>query len=238
MGPYRLAICEDDPLIREEMCNLCEDILTDHDIVYEISPFSSAEELESTLKEKKDAFDLLLLDIQLKEMTGMELAKKIRAYHNKVSIIFMTGYEEYLLEGYSVQPVYFLLKPIKKEKLESALCLDWELNHTPQAILLKKGSRTVTLSLPEILYIESGENHSVRIFQWDKELQFASSLRHMEEILPGGKFARCHNSYIVNLEHVREIEKTRLHLDNGSWLPVGRKYYKEFQHALVGYLNR
>lgn len=138
MVPYHLAICEDSSLIREEVCGFCEDILTDHKITYDISSFSSAKDLEAVLNKKKDAFDLLILDIEMDEMTGMELAKKLRAGHNRVSIIFMTGYEDYLLEGYTVQPIYFLLKPVSKEKLESALCLDWEINHTRQTVVLKK----------------------------------------------------------------------------------------------------
>ena len=238
MVPYHLAICEDSSLIREEVCGFCEDILTDHKITYDISSFSSAKDLEAVLNKKKDAFDLLILDIEMDEMTGMELAKKLRAGHNRVSIIFMTGYEDYLLEGYTVQPIYFLLKPVSKEKLESALCLDWEINHTRQTVVLKKGSRTLSLSLPDIIYMEAGENHSIKIFQRDREIHFPSSLRYMEEVLPRERFARCHNSYIVNLEHVREIKKTRLHLDDGDWLPIGRKFYKDFQHELVGFLNR
>ena len=78
MNSYRLAICEDDPLVRDEMCALCRDILTEEQIEHEVTPFSSAEELEKILAESEHPFDLLLLDIQMEGMNGLELAQNLR----------------------------------------------------------------------------------------------------------------------------------------------------------------
>ena len=104
--------------------------------------------------------------------------------------------------------------------------------------MLQKGSRILSLSLPDVLYIEAGANHSVRIIRQSGEIQFSSTLTYLTQMLPGDRFARCHNSFLVNLEHAREIEKKQLYLDDGSVIPIGRKYYKEFQSALICYLNQ
>lgn len=237
MASYRIAICDDDPILRERNFMLCREILTEHEITYAITEFSSAEELEEKLEAEEDYFDLLLLDIEMKELSGMDLARRLRARRNRISIIFVSGYEEYLPVGYEVQPIHFLIKPVERRQLEEALMADWEMNHRQQTVVLQKGSRILSLSLPETLYIETGESHNVRIIRKDGEIQFPASLTYLTEVLPDNWFARCHNSYLVNLEHVREVEKRELYLDDGSVIPIGRKYYKEFQSALIGYLN-
>lgn len=117
MDRYRLAVCEDDDAIRKELALLCRDILKAEGIEGEISEFSSAVPLKRLLEEEGGRFDLLILDIQMESMTGMELAKSLRQQGNRVSILFVSGCEQYLLEGYEVQPVHFLLKPVCRQAL-------------------------------------------------------------------------------------------------------------------------
>ncbi len=238
MHTYRLAICEDDHVILEEICRICDEILKDMGTPHQITPFSSAVDIADILEKGEASYDLLILDIQMEQLTGMELARKLRERKNRVSIIFISGHEEYLREGYSVQPVDFLLKPPDRKKLEKALHTDLELNHRSDTVLLQKGSRGLQLVLSEILYVETCPNHSVRICQTDKEDVFPVSLANMAQLLPAQSFARCHNSYMVNLEHVRKIDRMRLRLDDGSVIPIGRKYYKDCQNTIITYMNQ
>ena len=137
METYRLAVCEDEEKVREEIQDFCDSILRDMRIQGDITAFASAQELERELDGGRK-FDTLILDIQMeeKEMSGMDLARLLRKRGDRTGIIFVSGYEEYLLEGYSVQPVHFLLKPLSKEKLADALRIDWELNHSARSIML------------------------------------------------------------------------------------------------------
>ena len=183
-------------------------------------------------------FDVLLLDIELGRKSGMELAKELRIKKDRVSIIFLTGHEKYLREGYSVQPVQFLLKPLKREELAEALHTDWELNHRPKTVLLQKGSRSLSLPLSSVCWAETSGNHNIRIIFEDRDEEFPMSLSELEILLPSGQFIRCHNSYIVSLKHVREFKKSTLYMDNGIELPVGRKYYKSVQEAFVSFINQ
>lgn len=237
MRPYRVAICEDDTDIREQGSRLCDEILTDVRIVHEITSFANAEELEKNMEAGQE-FDVLVLDIKLEHMTGMELARRLRREDNLVSIIFITGYEEYLREGYGVRPVHFLLKPIDREQLREALLTDWRLNHKPRRVMLKKGNRSMGLILEEILYAESSGNHSVRVVLKGREEIFPFTLSELRQLLPEEEFARCHSGYLVNLGHVRELDRFTIQLDNGGTLPVGRRYYKECQAAFISYINR
>lgn len=237
MSTYRIAVCDDDDIIRENLCSLCSDILTNDSVEYRLESFRSACELEKRLDTESCPFDLLILDIQMEGMTGMELARSLRDKGNRVSIIFVTACDDYLSEGYGVQPIHFLLKPVRREALASAIHTDLKLNYIPKTVVVHIGNKLVHLSLSDIRYIES-YNHSIVIHQSTDNSTYYFSLSDFEKQLPMGQFARCHNSYLVNLDEVREIGRTELSLQSGETLPMGRTYYKAFQSAFVRYINQ
>lgn len=237
MSTYRLAICEDEEAVRAQIHSLCQEILTEAGQAHSIAEFSSAQQLEHLLSTKSSPFDLLLLDIQMEGLTGMELARRLRQRGDRVSIIFITGCEDYLPQGYSVQPIHFLLKPVSRQALEAALQVDWQLNHQPKTAVLRVGSKTIHLRLSDILYIES-YNHSIILHQLEGERTGSLSLTEFERQMPPNHFFRCHNSYLVNMAYVEEIGRTELSLRGGVRLPIGRTYYKALQSAFIRYLNR
>ncbi len=238
MHKYRLAVCEDDKIVRDEICRVCDETLTEEKIDHEITSFSSAEQMEKIFQSKGQVFDLLILDIQLENKTGMELAKEVREWDEKVSILFITGYTEYAVKGYSVRPIQFLLKPLDWEELKRAVMTDWRLNHRPQTLLLEKGRRRLRLPITSILYVETDGKHGTLIILKDGKIEFPARLTEMGELLPAGQFVRCHNSYIVNLEHVQEAARTFFCMDNGEKIPISRKYYSACQNAFISYINR
>ncbi len=237
MGVYRIAVCDDDRVMREELSALCRKILTEDNIAHELTEFAGADELEKHLNADKCPFDLLILDIRMDGMTGIELARSLRARDNRVSIIFVTAYEDYLIDGYNVQPVHFLLKPVQIEALADAIHTDLKLNHLPKTAVLHIRNKTLHLLIADIKYAES-YNHSVVIHQRGKSNSYYISLTELGKQLPSEYFARCHNSYIVNLNEVQEIGRRELHLKTGEVLPVGRAYYQTFQSAFVRYINQ
>ena len=237
MSIYRLAICEDDDVVRTHLHSLCHAILTEAGVEHSIADFPSAQQLEKLLAAESNPFDLLLLDIQMEGMTGMELAQTLRQRGDRVSIIFVTGCEDYLLDGYGVQPIHFLLKPVGREELDAALRTDWQLNHKPKTAVLRIGSKTVSLPLAEIRYIES-YNHSIIVHQSEGDRTYILSLSDFEKQMPPNQFCRCHNSYVVNMDYVEEIGRSELSLRGGSRLPIGRAYYKALQSAFIRYMNR
>ena len=234
---YRVAVCENNRHERNNIDKLCNEILSESGFPFRVTSFCGADELLCVLEENPSAFDLLILDIRMEPLSGMELARRLRAEGNRVSIIFATGYEEYLREGYDVQPIQYLLKPITKEALHKAINVDLQLNHIPKAISLSYGNKSVFLETGQIIYLES-QNHKVYIWMKDEVRSFRMSLRQAQEYLPNSQFCRCHNSFIVNMAWIRHLSHSEILLKTGQTLPVGRSYYRALQSNLVRYLNR
>lgn len=151
---YRVAVCEDEPNLLSGLCAQCREILSELETEHEVMPFPSAEALGAVLADGA-RFDLLCLDIFLAEQSGMELAQEVRKWDDQVSILFVTSSTEYLLEGYGVRPIQYLLKPVKREKLKKAFLTDLRLNHQPRTVTLKVRGKTAVLPLADIRYAKA-----------------------------------------------------------------------------------
>ena len=238
MTPYSLAVCEDDRTIRETVCRFCDEILEEAGIPHEITAFSQVEVVEAALTAKKKQIHLLILDIETGNKTGMELAQELRSRNDERSILFITGHEKYLSVGYEVRPVQFLLKPINWEKLKKAVLTDWRLHHSPQTLILKKGRQTVRIPFHTVLYVEAMENHRVKIGQSDGDEVFQSGLLELQQLLPADRFLRCHKSYLINLDHVKRMDKTAFIMDNEYRIPIGRTYQKTSREAVLSHITK
>ena len=119
MSSYRAALCDDEAADRVQIAELCRDIFTAWGMDAEVIPFSTADEL----RRAPDAalFDLYLLDIRMEETSGLELARQFYSQGIRDRIIFITGDPEFALEGYDVEPLHYLLKPVGRDRLEAAL---------------------------------------------------------------------------------------------------------------------
>lgn len=113
---YHVAVCEDEAVLRRELCGQCEVVLGEMQVSHRVTAFSSAEELEAALA-SGETFSLLCLDILMGGKNGMELARELRAREDETSILFITGSTEFLRDGYSVRPIQYLLKPVEPEAL-------------------------------------------------------------------------------------------------------------------------
>ena len=232
---YRLAVCEDEEAVRADLCARCGEILGGLRVEHEVRPFSSAEALEEALS-AGERFDLLCLDILMAGKSGMELAREVRQYDDRVSILFITGSEEFLKDGYAVRPIQYLFKPVRREELERALRTDLRLYHQPRNLTLRAGNRVVILPLEQIWYIES-RNHTVEVWGEKESQTFWTRLSQVEELLPPGRFCRCHNSFLVNLEHVAQIGRREVLLDNGRAVSVSRSFCEAAREQFVRFLN-
>ena len=236
MAPYRLAVCEDEPAERRQLQALCSRMLSRREIPHTLTAFASAGALAEELERDPAAFDLILLDIRMEGMTGMELAHVLHDRHMPVRVLFVTCCPDYALEGHQVHPVHYLLKPVEPAALDEVLYQDWEAHCGARSVMFRQGSRAVLLPLEEISHIES-DNRSVRVHTAGEVHTFSLSLAEAERLVPPGRFCRCHKSYLVNLDQVREVGRASVTLRDGTCLPVGRRYYREFQSTLIRRLN-
>ncbi len=233
---YQVAVCEDEEILRTKLCSLCEEILKEIKVEYRVTAYASAEELEAAFR-AGEQFSLLCLDILMEGKNGMELARELRERDDRTSILFITGSTEFLKDGYSVRPIQYLLKPVQKAELEDAIRTDLRLYHQALTVTFRTGGKTRIFSVDDILYAESRDHGSVLHTKYGEQF-LPCSLSRTEETLPADRFCRCHNSFLVNFGHIREVSGRELFLTDGSTLAIGRRYMEQFQNRFVRYLNR
>lgn len=183
--------------------------------------------------------DIIFLDIVMGRMSGIELAKHIRSQDEEVTIIFITGEESYVFDGYKVQALDYLMKPVKKEDI--FYCLDrWKIKSLKEETsyyLVKKGKELVKINYDDIYYFISFD-HYIDINTVDEVITFKEKIGQVEQDLPGTQFCRCHRSYIVNLKHIESIYKNEVILDNGSKLPVSKSRLNTTYESFMSYFRK
>jgi two-component system, LytTR family, response regulator LytT len=184
--------------------------------------------------------DLIFLDIQMPDLTGIEFA---RTMEKGPKVIFTTAYEKYALQGYKLDVVDYLMKPFSYEEfltavnkarkllaMEKQAATGIETNN--QFLFLKSGYKIRRINFNDILYIEGLKDY-VKVFVQNapKPVLTLTSLKLLETKLPYEKFMRVHRSYIVNLEKIDTIERSRI-IFGKEYIPVGDQYKERFQEYL------
>lgn len=230
----KIAICDDEKAQRDYIENFVKQWGKERNRKLTIEVFENSEQFMFHWSEDKN-IDVVLLDIQMGKQSGMELARKIRETDHFIQIVFVTGLTEYVCEGYEVEALHYLIKPINKEVLYR--CLDKarerdELYGEKMMIESKQGK--VSLYVKDIWYIEAIA-HSCMIYTKDKAYEVRQSIsqfEHMEE-LKNTTFVKCHRSFLVNLKHVYHVGKNSIELDDRRVIPVSRNSYKQTIEAFV-----
>lgn len=201
-----------------------------------LKSFVSAESFLFEYEENKD-YDILLLDIQMNGIDGIELAKRIRSSGSDIQIIFVTGYDKYISKGYDVAALHYLLKPVGFEKLSEVLSrAAANLSKASPSVLINSNGENFKLCLSDIYCVEA-VGHTVKIFYADSELSVNHSLSAFKNLI-GSDFIYTHRSFIVNLEHISRITKTDVILDNGKAVPVSRRMYDCINEAFIAFYRR
>lgn len=197
--------------------------------------YSSAEEMLFKQEEWADA-DGLILDIELKQMNGMELARRIRKTNSHIPILFVTGFEQYVFEGYEVGAVSYLMKPVEDRRLYDALERMLEQSRKNAQVYVAEGrEESVRVYLIDILYIESC-GHYTRIHTMDGEvIESRQGISEAAAVLTRSSFLMPHRSYLVNIPHIAKITKKDVCMDNGDLVPIARGRWEEINRAYMAY---
>ncbi len=231
-----IAICDDESIEIEYLTSLTQEWANKTGISVDVSGFSSAEAFLFKYEEEKN-FDILLLDIQMKDMDGIELAEKIRETDNIIQIVFITGFSDYISRGYDVSALHYLIKPVEKEKLFSVLSKATEnLKCVDKYILFSVENENIKMNQNEIVYVEAF-GHSSCIVSENAEYEVKLSISEIMNMLDES-FIYCHRSYIANLEHVSRITKTDVFFDNGKNVPVSRRMYNDVNKSFINFYRR
>ncbi len=227
---YKIAICDDEQNQIEYINSIVASWSANEGHNCIIRKFASAEAFLFEYEENK-AYDILLLDVEMKNMNGIELAKQIRKDNNRAEIIFITSHFEFVGEGYEVDALHYLIKPISAEKLTQVLTKAAEkISVEPPSVVISCEGETVKLYESDILYVESFL-HYIIIHTKDKEYKIKENISVFENKL-SDDFYRIHRSYLVSLKHITRISRTFVNIGSTE-LPLSRGKYDDINRAFI-----
>ena len=199
----------------------------------QVRAFPSAEAFLFQYAEEKD-FDILLLDIEMGGMDGLTMARAVRRENEDAQIVFITGYSDYIADGYDVAALHYLIKPVGQEKLFQVLDRAAErLKKNEKRLLLETGGETVLVPLGEIRYLEVVRNYVT--VHGRKDVTVKKPLSEFEPELDE-RFFRAGRSLILNLTCIRRVGKTEVFLSDGTALPLPRGQYEALNRAIIARL--
>ena len=230
MKKYQFAICDDRPEDSRLVASLTARWAQRAGAEVELEIFPSAEAFLFRYEERKD-FDVLLLDIEMTGMDGVELARTVRRDNEAVQIVFITGYSDYIAEGYEVSALHYLMKPVKEEKFDQVLTRAVSrLARNEPFLTLELPGETVRVPLPEIRYLDVQQNYVTVHAKEDYTLK--RPLAELEAELDR-RFSRVGRSCIVNLTRIRRVARTEAELTSGERIPLPRGQYEKLNRAII-----
>ncbi len=239
---YKVLVVDDEEPARDLLVNYVSKI-DELEIIGAVSNALDAKRMIS-----KENVDILLTDIQMDDLTGIDLVRTLK--HPPVTI-FTTAYSEYALEGYSLDIVDYLVKPIPFQRFYKAINKAIELiqytetsssnadkrpssdtvqNNTPKYIFVKTNRKLIKVNYDDILFIQSFGEY-VKVFTHDDIIMALQTTTFMEELLPGDTFIRIHRSHIVNINQISEIEGNQVVIENHK-LPISKRMRDSFMNVV------
>lgn len=227
---YKIAICDDLDADRQYISGLVTEWAAKTGHIVHTDLFSSAENFLFRYAEEND-YDILLLDIEMGDMDGVTMAKKLRRDNDTVQIIFITGYSDYISEGYEVAALHYLMKPVKHEKLFSVLDRAVEkLSKNEKILNFRIGGEMVRIPVYQIKYADVFRNY-VTIHASDS-FMVKMTLGELEKELDD-RFYRVGRSVVVNLTQTSRVTKTEIKLNDGVSIPLPRGAYEGVNRAII-----
>ncbi len=243
----KIAIVEDEKVHADYLVRLLEAWFKENRVDFCIREFPNAAAFLFEW-EQDQAWNALFFDIQMPGLSGVELAKEIRRENRRVALVFVTGMTDFLLEGYEVEALHYLVKPVDAAKISSCMervygrYMEQEkreviLTEAREMVDGEKNRRITLRLLPEdIVYIEAAA-HNTELHTREKCYVVREGINVWRERLPRETFCLCHRSYLVNLLYVARLEKETVFLDDGRQIPLSRKCNKDVNRAFIRFYS-
>ena len=235
----RIAIVDDEPVICDLLALYTQQWCEEKSIHARVDLFASAEAF-SFEWETSRAYDVVLLDIQMKGASGMVLAKQIRNLDQWLRIIFVTGISDYVYEGYEVRALNYLLKPVSKDKLFDCLTrahdtISMDLIQSQMPIyVFESDGKTFRMDQRDILYVEAQKNVT-SLVTLEGKFTLKKTFFEVCHALNETIFIKTHRSYLVGIKHVQFVDQNEVMLDNGEKILLSRSQRNQVQKAFITY---
>ena len=230
----RIAICDDDIRFAGKMERLLEECV---DSTSNCDVFLSAEELLK--RAEKERYQLYLLDIEMKELSGMEAAKRIRIFDENALIVFVTSYIEKMPEAFDVNAFHYLVKPINEEKVREVITRAVQrLEEHRRFFSLQMKHQNHMMEYDRLKYLES-QGRKVCVHTTDGRVyEYYGTLKEALKKLDEKQFVQIHQAYVVNLDKVDRFGKEQLVMQGDENLSISRTYRKIFLSVYQEYVLR
>ena len=228
----RIAICDDEEKVREYISGIVSEWSISREIDHEIRTFSSAENFLFEY-EGNTTCDILLLDIEMPGMDGVSMARKIREKNDLIQIVFITGYSDYISEGYEVDALNYLVKPVSEEKLHSILDKAYSRTRKNEKVLdLRTEGDMVRIPISRVISASVYGNYVT--VHADEDVTVKMTLASLCELLDN-RFLRVGRSDVVNIMKIRRVTKKEIMMEDGSVVPLPRGAYETVNRAIINF---
>lgn len=222
----KIVLCDDEPSVHRQLIGYLEQLASECGDEFETVHFSSGEDLTTHFPANAQ---LLLLDIQMDGISGIEAARKLREAHKDLIIILVTNLIDHAIRGYEIHAYSFLCKPVMYGDFRRSMVDAFSLydKARPVKLILNTDSGTELIPLDELLYVEVFHHMASFVF-CDCRQDVRTSLSDIEQKTEGRGFFRCHKSYLINFRHVQKINTGSVTMINGDEVPLSRHRRREF----------
>lgn len=227
-----IAICDDEIKQRFLLKSTIEIELKAEDTKYNIFQFPSGEKLLNNLYCDKNSLDIIFLDVEMNELNGIETAKKIRELNENVVIIFITGFSDYVFDGYEVKALNYIVKPYKPEKIATVLkdAIKQIYGLEEKYFVIKSEGSLFKVLITDILYFRS-DRRKISVVTKYKNYEFYGKISNIEDQF-GKEFIRTHQRYLVNLNQIAAVQDNFVIINNEN-LPISRQRHKDVMMAFA-----
>ena len=229
----RIAICEDNEIHLDILEHLLTRYFSERPIHFELVPYQYGMNFLYDMEEGA-YFDMAFLDIYMEDTMGNQIAHKLRAMGYQGKIIFLTASSDFAIESYDVDASGYLLKPLDYGKLEMVMDRITR-NIAPSTYQIRHRTTVTKLAYHEILYIESNNSKCILHTESGESYTVYKTLNTIEKELGDRRFLRCHQSFLVNMDHIKQIGKQFL-LSNGDYVPIRQRGVKAVRQAYIDYI--
>lgn len=228
---YTVVICEDESVFRKTHERICCEIFEKLNIEYHISLFESSAEFRTAFL-KGTRYDLILLDIVMDDTNGVELARMIREHDVDAAIIFITSNVDFALQGYDVNALHYLMKPVDAAVLERLITLDYQRRFQNHFLVFKSGAQSLRIPVRDVVCLET-VGRRVELTLVNGTCYYSGKLTDLLSELPRERFVRCHQAFALNIVNIRELKRQSAIAVNGKEIPVSRTFMKNVQQAFL-----
>lgn len=231
-APLKVAVCDDIKAERDLIYSLLTKYFDIQNCVGEIDQYTSGEELLAGGAEK---YSLIVLDVFMNELNGIETAHKLRSIHPGVQIIFCSTSREYAADSYDVSALHYLIKPISEEKFFAVLDRFFHAYESCKTVVYKSNRLDEALLVSDILWLEAGKDHRTIIHTKDGEVVTRTTMSEFASQLETADFVKPIRFALVNLDAVVTLPADEFRLVDGTTVPIARDKKSEMKQAYTNY---